>query len=139
MLWSLMEHTYEKIYKVSTTIDKLTGNVVEEFWRDSDGELGRFGGPAHTVYDRVTGVKLRETHYAADRISLNSDTQPAVREWDTNGNLRLEAYYFNGHQHRRHGKPAVIYYDTKGNVLKEEFYDLGRPYKPRKKLPELGL
>jgi hypothetical protein len=134
-----MEHTYEKIYKVSTTIDKLTGNVVEEFWRDSDGQLGRFGGPAHTVYDRVTGVKLRETHYAADTISLNSDTQPAVREWDINGNLRLEAYYFDDVKHRNGGKPAVIYYDPAGEVVKREYYHFGRPYTPQKRSPKHEL
>jgi hypothetical protein len=117
-----MENRHIK-YEVTLSFDKHTDKPIEECWRGEQGWLDRREGPAHLIFDPVSGIKLKELFYQCGRLHRDEKQGPAVREWDSQGRLLMEAYYEYDRLSRSDRKPALIRYDAEsGKVIEEKFY-----------------
>jgi hypothetical protein len=118
----------ERKYAVTLLVDMDTQNPVEERWQDDQGRFDRREGPAHLVFDPVSGNKLKEAFYQIGKLHRDENLGPAIREWDQQGHLLMEAYYEYGRLSRSDREPALTRYDAgSGEVIEQRFYtfDLG--------------
>ncbi len=63
--------------------------------------------------------------YYNDHHQLDREDGPAVIEYDKDGQVERETYYFNGIIHREDG-PAIIEYHDNGAVKREAYFHGGK-------------
>lgn len=152
----VMSDYFTKIYRVETIMHQGSGKLWIERFYNSDGRQERAGGlPSEITYcedtglprsymwhrngdlhrnddlpavlnlDPETGQHIRET-YVVDGLPHRVGDKPAEIEWDWNGKVVLERYYYRGQVHRENGPAEITYDPDTGEILEETFVKYGR-------------
>ena len=86
-----------------------------------------FGGLAILIIGLATGAyfffQTRDKEWRNDAGQLHrEDDQPAVINYDANGEIESEAWYLNGELYRENDRPSWIVYDANGEIESEAWY-----------------
>lgn len=106
----------------------LDGDITQEVFRNSAGQLDHGSLPSRIDYHLETGKKASILYHREGQLHREGD-QPAETHYWEDGGIQNQAWYKNGKLHRDGGLPAEIDYWEDGTLMSQDWYQNGKPHR----------